>query len=74
MMDDLPEPNPADDPDPRAALSMASFDAMPAAFRAFLSDYPRTADARQLMIVLHQCDWQVDRAMQMVRELLPVRA
>lgn len=72
MIDDLPEPDPADDPDPRAARSMEAFDRMPEAFRAFISNYPRTADGVALFRLLqYDCSGQVDQAIALVRELLP---
>jgi hypothetical protein len=73
MMDDLPEPDPADAPDPRAERSMTCFDALPEPFRLFLENYPRTADGGSLARLLALCGGRVDAAIAMVRELLPVQ-
>jgi hypothetical protein len=63
-----------DRPDPRAAQSMAAFDAMPEAFRVFCANYARTANGVALAGVLAECDGRVEAAMETLRFLLPVRS
>lgn len=60
-------------PDPRAARSMAAFDAMPKAFRVFCANYPRTANGMALANLLADCDGRVIAAANRLRELMPVR-
>lgn len=62
-----------DQPDPRAAQSMAAFDAMPETFRVFCADYARTANGVALSGVLAECGGRVDAAIELLRQLLPVR-
>lgn len=52
---------------------MASFDALPAQYRRFLSDYPRGVKADQAAALLRACDGDVDEAIAEIRALMPVR-
>ena len=52
---------------------MAVWDQLPAEYRRFCAEYPRTAPAGQLAEVLELCDGDVDEAKQMLRELMPAQ-
>lgn len=56
----------------RLRTSMAAFDAMPADWRRFCADYPRTTNGQTLAAILRDCDDDVLVAMDAMRQLMPV--
>lgn len=63
-----------DDNDPHTALrqrSMEAFDSLPASFRQYCANYPRTARGQDLVAILAQCDGNITAAEALLAALLP---
>lgn len=59
-------------PNPRAAASMAAFDAMPERWRRFCALYPRTGSGAQLADILTSCRNDVAAAEVELMTIAPV--